>query len=415
MTHRWIDDEPVGRRGVLRGAAGTALAAGAVMTSAATAAATAAAAAPSAAGGGSPAAGGALDVVGMASFDATDDLRRYPFRRRAVGARDVQVDVQFSGVCHSDVHTGRGDWGPVRYPLVTGHEIAGVVSAVGASVTGFRVGDRVGVGTFVDSCRSCEQCRSGFEQYCLNTNVQTYANALPDYADPADYPGGYPQGGYSTAIVVDEDYVVAIPDEIALEEAGPLLCAALTVYTPLRYWGVRRGSRVGVVGIGGLGHLAVQLARALGAEVVAFTTSPDKVSDALRFGASQVVVGEDPALMAANARSLDFVIDTVPYAHALDPYVQLLRRGATLCRVGVGLGTQPNEFANMSLVLQQNAIAGANTGSIRELRELLAFAVEHGVRPQVEVVPAQQVGSLWPRVVDRHARYRYVLDMRTLR
>ncbi|NAZ85729.1 NAD(P)-dependent alcohol dehydrogenase [Kineococcus indalonis] len=351
----------------------------------------------------------------MASFDATDDLHRFRFQRRAAGARDVQIEIHYSGVCHSDIHTGRGDWGQVRYPLVTGHEIAGVVTAVGSSVTKFRVGDRVGVGTFVDSCRTCEQCANGFEQYCLNTNVQTYASALPAYADARDYPGGYPQGGYSTGIVVDEDYVVAVPDEISLEEAGPLMCAALTVYTPLRYWAITRGSRVGVVGVGGLGHLAIQLARALGAEVVAFTSSADKERDARRFGATQVVVGEDADLMARNARSLDFVLDTVPYAHALDPYVQLLKRGATLCRVGVGLGAAPNEFANMALVLQQNSIAGANTGSVRELRELLAFAVDHDVRPQVQVVPAQRVGALWPQVVDKHARYRYVLDMRTLR
>ena len=410
-----MSDEQVGRRGLLRGAAGTVLAAGTGVRGATYSAAAASPAASASTGAGAGTGTGALRAQGMASFDSSDNLRRFAFQRRAVGARDIQIDIHFSGVCHSDIHTGRGDWGPVRYPLVTGHEIAGVVTAVGSSVTRFRVGDRVGVGTFVDSCRTCGQCTAGFEQYCLNTNVQTYASALPDYADPQDYPGGYPQGGYSTGIVVDENYVVAVPDEIALEEAGPLMCAALTVYTPLRYWAITRGSRVGVIGIGGLGHLAIQLAHAMGAEVIAFTTSADKAQDARRFGAAEVIVAENANLMTHNARSLDFIIDTVPYVHALDPYVQLLKRGATLCRVGVGLGAQPNEFANMSLVLQQNSVAGANTGSMRELRELLAFAVEHDVRPQVQVVPAAQVGSLWPQVVDKHARYRYVLDMRTLR
>ena len=273
----------VGRRTLLQGVAGAVLAGGvlagtATRSEAATATAT-----------------GPLDVTGLASFSTTDVPRPYQFQRRAVGAHDVQIDIQYSGVCHSDIHTARADWGPQRYPLVTGHEAAGVVTAVGSAVTAHRVGDRVGVGTMVDSCGHCSECRAGFEQYCLTGNTQAYGTPTPAYANASDYPGGYTQGSYSTGVVVRDSFVIPVPAAISLQDAGPLLCAGITVYSPLRHWEVRRGSRVAVLGVGGLGHLAIQLARAMGAHVVAFTTTPGKARDARALGAHDVVVRQAPS------------------------------------------------------------------------------------------------------------------------
>ena len=392
----------VRRRTLLKGAAGAVLAGG-VVTGAATRS-EAATAAPT----------GPLQVTGLANFTTTDLPRPYRFQRRAVGVHDVRIDIRYSAVCHSDIHTAHGDWGQQRYPLVTGHEMAGVVTAVGSSVTQHKAGDRVGVGTMVDSCGRCDECRAGFENYCENVNTQAYGSPVPSYGDPADYPGGYTQGGYSTAIVVRDHFAIPIPEAISLQQAGPLMCAGITVWSPLQHWEVRPGSRVAVLGVGGLGHLGIQLANAMGAEVVAFTTTPGKARDARRFGARDVVVNQAPAKMTQYARHFDFILDTIPYQHPLGPYVPLLKRGATLCRVGVGEATTPNQYPQMSLVMNQTSLAGSNTGGIRETRDLLAFAAAHDVRPQVQVVPARQVRDAWPSVVAKRARYRYVLDMSDL-
>ncbi|MFF7756656.1 MULTISPECIES: alcohol dehydrogenase catalytic domain-containing protein [Streptomyces] len=394
----------VGRRDFIYGTAATAVAGGLLTAT------------PSRADAATPSGSlGPMNVVGMANFDTSGSFRPHRFQRRPVRADDVQVRIDFSGVCHSDIHTAHGDWGPQHYPLVTGHEMAGVVTAVGAEVSRFKVGDRVGVGTYVDSCRTCEECRAGREQYCINSALFTYGNPIPSYADAADYPGGYPKGGYSTGIVVRENYVYPIPKEIDLKHAGPIMCAGVTVWSALRNWDIARGSRVGILGVGGLGHLAIQLAHALGAEVTGFTTSAEKKSDIRRFGAADVVVNSDPDQMAKYTRHFDFILDTIPATVPLDPYLSLLKRGGTLCRVGIDKTTIANEFGAFSLTSAQNSLAGSNVGSVRETHEVLQFAARYGIRPQVQVVPARQVGTVWPKVVDKAARYRFVLDMSDLR
>jgi uncharacterized zinc-type alcohol dehydrogenase-like protein len=325
------------------------------------------------------------------------------FERRALGPKDVAIEIKYSGVCHSDIHMIRGDWGPVQYPQITGHEIAGTVVAVGSSVSKFAVGGRVGVGTMVNSCRTCAECHAGHENYCLNGNTQTYGSK--------DRDGTITQGGYSTFIVVDEDFVIRVPNAIDLADAGPLLCAGITVYSPLLRWGVSAGKQVAIIGMGGLGHLAVKLATALGAEVTVFTTSPDKVSDARRFGARDVVVNRDDADFSKYRHALDFALDTVPVKHDLNRFIPLLKRDATYCRVGVGKVADSNGVGQMGLVLYRNAIAGSNTGGIRETQDMIDFCARHKIRPEVTKIPMTGIDDAWKKVVAKQARYRYVIDV----
>src|SRR5436853_2208533 len=277
---------------------------------------------------------GPYPTEGMAGYSETGPLKLMKFQRRALGPKDVAIKIHYCGVCHSDIHTIHGDWGKVQYPQIVGHEIAGEVVAIGSSVSKFDAGSRVGVGTMVNSCRHCPECLRGAENYCENGNTQTYASK--------DRDGTITQGGYSKFIVVDEDFVLKIPASIDLAEAGPLLCAGITTYSPLRHWGVAPGKKVAIAGLGGLGHLAVQLAAAMGAEVTVITTFPDKVEDARRFGAKGVLINKDGADFSKYKRAFDFILDTVPYQHNLDRIIPLLKRDATLCRVGVGKLTTPN-------------------------------------------------------------------------
>ena len=263
---------------------------------------------------------GPYPTEGMAASSPTGPHELMKFQRRALGPKDVAIKIHYCGICHSDIHTIRGDWGKIQYPQIVGHELAGEVVAIGSSVSKFRVGARVGVGTMVNSCRICTECQAGHENYCLNGNTQTYGSKDKD--------GTITQGGYSTFIVVDEDFVINIPDSIDLAEAGPLLCAAITVYSPLRRWSVSPGKKVAIVGMGGLGHLAVKLAAALGAEVTVFTTSPDKIEDAKRFGSKEVVINEHGADFSQLKHAFDFALDTVPYKHDLNPFIPLLKRDA---------------------------------------------------------------------------------------
>jgi alcohol dehydrogenase (NADP+) len=348
---------------------------------------------------------GPFPTHGMAAYAANGPLKPMAFRRRALGPRDVAIQLHYCGVCHSDIHTIRGDWGPVQYPQIVGHELAGEVVAVGSSVSKFRVGARVGVGTMVNSCRHCVECAAGHENYCLNGNTQAYGSK--------DRDGSITQGGYSTSVVVDENFVLRIPDAIDLAAAGPLLCAGITVYSPLRRWGISPGQRIAIVGMGGLGHLAVKLAKVMGAEVTVFTTSPEKVEDAKRFGATNVVVNRDGADFSTFKHAFDFALDTVPYRHDLNRFVPLLKRDATYCRVGVGKLADSVDVGQMSLVLYRNAIAGSNTGGIRETQDMVDFCAVNGINPEIQKIPMTGIDEAWSKVIEKKARYRFVIDIRS--
>jgi uncharacterized zinc-type alcohol dehydrogenase-like protein len=348
---------------------------------------------------------GPYPTEGMAGYSATGPLQRFKFQRRALGPKDVAIRIDYCGVCHSDIHTIRGDWGKVQYPLVVGHELAGEVVAIGASVSKFEVGSRVGVGTMVDSCRRCAECAHGLENYCENGNTQTYGSK--------DRDGSITQGGYSKFIVVDEDFVLKVPASIDLAEAGPLLCAGITTYSPLRHWGVAPGKKVAIAGLGGLGHLAVQFATKMGTDVTVVTTSPEKEQDARRFGAKDVLINKDGADFSKHKRAFDFILDTIPYQHDLDRFLPLLKRDATICRVGVGKLTTPNEYGQMTTVLTRTSLAGSNTGSIRETQDMLEFCAAQKIKPQITKIPMSGINDAWSKVVAKEARYRFVMDMKT--
>ncbi|MFZ5655683.1 MAG: NAD(P)-dependent alcohol dehydrogenase [Pseudomonadota bacterium] len=323
--------------------------------------------------------------------------------RRAPGPRDVQIEIAYCGICHSDLHTVRSEWSGTRYPCVPGHEIVGQVSAVGAAVNGFRVGDTVGVGCMVDSCQHCAACADGLEQYCAKGFVGTYNGRTQD-------PPGHTLGGYSQRIVVDERFVLRInhPRE-QLAAVAPLLCAGITTWSPLRHWKVGPGSKVGIVGIGGLGHMGIKLARALGAHVVAFTTSEHKRQDALALGAAEVVVSRDAGAMAQHAGSFDFILDTVAASHVLDAFTVLLKRDGTLCLVGVPEDPHPSPNVG-ALIFGRRSIAGSLIGGIRETQEMLDFCAEHGIVSDIELIPAQAINEAYERMLRSDVKYRFVID-----
>lgn len=335
-------------------------------------------------------------------------LSPFAFDRRAVGPNDIAIDIHYCGVCHSDIHQAHGDWGPQPVPQVTGHEITGQVVAIGSSVSNFRVGDRVGVGCMVDSCGHCHECSAGFEQYCEEGPTMTYGSKVPASVEPT----GTTQGGYSTAVVVNKDFVIRVPDAVELAAAGPMMCAAITVYSPLRHWSVRKGSKVGIVGMGGLGHLAVKMATAMGAEVTVFTTSPDKVADAKRFGAKDVVVNYDAAKMKGLARNFDFILNTVPYRHDMDPLMATLKRDATLCLVGIGKMPEPNQLGIFTTIGKRNSFAGSMIGSIQETQEAVDFCNLHNIAPDIKLIRMADINQVWSDVVAKKARYRYVIDVK---
>jgi uncharacterized zinc-type alcohol dehydrogenase-like protein len=349
---------------------------------------------------------GPFPAEGMAAYSPNGPLQRMNFQRRTLEAKDVAIKLHFCGVCHSDIHTIHEDWGKVQFPQIVGHELAGEVVAVGASASKFKVGARVGVGCMVNSCRHCSECEAGHENYCLNGNVQTYASK--------DRDGSITQGGYSTFVVVDEDFVINVPDAITLEEAGPLMCAGITVYSPLRHWGVTTGMKVAIFGMGGLGHMAVKLSKVLGAEVTVFTTSPDKVEDAKRFGATTVVINKEGADYSAHNHTFDFALDTIPYKHNIKPFIPLLKRDATYCRVGVGKVADDIETGQMSLVMFRNAIAGSNTGGIRETQDMINFCALNNVRPEIIKIPMNGIDNAWEKVIAKKARYRYIIDVQSV-
>src|SRR2546428_3957192 len=346
---------------------------------------------------------GPYPTEGMAGYSETDRLQLLKFQRRALGPKDVAINIHYCGVCHSDIHTIHGDWGKIHYPQIVGHELAGEVVAIGTSVSKFDVGSRVGVGTMVASCRHCPECARGAENYCENGNTQTYGSK--------DHDGSITQGGYSKFIVVDEDFVLSVPNSIDLAEAGPLLCAGITTYSPLRHWSVAPGKKVAIAGLGGLGHLAVQFATKMGADVTVVTTSPDKQKDAHGFGAKDFLINRDGADFSKYKGAFDFILDTIPYQHDLNRFIPLLKRDATLCRVGVGKLTTPNEYGQMTTVLTRTALAGSNTGGIRETQDMLEFCAAQNIKPQITKISMGGINDAWSKVVAKQARYRFVMDM----
>jgi uncharacterized zinc-type alcohol dehydrogenase-like protein len=324
--------------------------------------------------------------------------------RRALGATDVAIDVKFCGICHSDIHQVDADWGRGLFPMVPGHEIAGVVTAVGSDVSRFAEGDRVGVGCFVDSCGECEWCETGEEQFCRKGVVATY-NGL-------GYDGEPTLGGYSTHIVVDERFVLRIPDGLELDVAAPLLCAGITMYNPLKRWGAGPGRQVAIVGMGGLGHVGVQLAAALGAEVTVLSQTLSKEADGRRFGASEYYATSDPQTFKELRNRFDLIVNTVSANLPLDAYLSLLRpRGAM---VSVGLPTEPDQVHAGSLIGRDRVYAGSNVGGLPLHQEMLDFCAEHDVAPAIEVIGADGVNDAYPRVVKSDVRYRFVIDVGTL-
>lgn len=349
-----------------------------------------------------------MKTYAYAARSATTPLTPFSFERRSPGAQDVAIDILYCGVCHSDLHTARGEWPGTIYPCVPGHEIVGRVTAVGAGVTRVKVGDLVGVGCMVDSCRSCPSCGEGLEQYCEHGFTATYNGPV--------YGGGEnTYGGYSTAIVVTEHFVLRIAHaEKDLAGVAPLLCAGITTWSPLRHWKVGPGSKVGVVGIGGLGHMGIKLAHALGAHVVAFTTSPSKRDDARALGADEVVVSKNADEMAAHAGSFDFILNTVAAPHDLDAFVTLLKRDGTLTLVGVPAEPHPSPSVG-NLIFGRRRIAGSLIGGIAETQEMLDFCAEKGITADVELIPMQAIEDAYGRMLKSDVKYRFVIDMQTLK
>ncbi|AXA94041.1 NAD(P)-dependent alcohol dehydrogenase [Massilia sp. YMA4] len=347
-----------------------------------------------------------MTVKAYGAHAADQPLQSLDIARRAPGAHDVQIDIAFCGVCHSDLHTVRSEWAGILYPCVPGHEIVGRVSAVGAHVAGFAIGDLVGVGCMVDSCRHCADCADGLENYC-DGMVGTYNGAT------ADAPG-HTLGGYSERIVVDERYVLRVRHpEQQLAAVAPLLCAGITTWSPLRHWGAGPGKTVGVVGIGGLGHMGIKLARALGAHVVAFTTSESKRQAAEALGAHEVIVSRDADAMAAQAQKLDLIVNTVAAPHDLDAFLNLLKRDGTMVLVGAPATPHPSPQV-FNLITKRRAIAGSMIGGIAETQEMLDFCAEHGIVADIEMIRADEINAAYERMLQGDVKYRFVIDNATL-
>jgi uncharacterized zinc-type alcohol dehydrogenase-like protein len=346
-----------------------------------------------------------LPTQGYAALTAKAPLQPFSFERREVGPHDVLLTITHCGICHSDIHQARDEWGGALFPMVPGHEIIGTVGQVGSSVRRFRVGETAGVGCFVDSCRTCGACREGLEQYCETGMVLTY--------NGRDKTGRITQGGYSSQIVVDEHYVLHIPPALSPAGAAPLLCAGITTYSPLRHWGVGRYHKLAVVGLGGLGHVAVKIARAFGTEVTVLSTSEGKRKDAERLGASDFAMTSDPHTFGKLQRRFDYILDTVSAPHDYNAYVNLLKTDGTM--ILVGAPDRPTPLEPFPLILRRRRIAGSLIGGIRETQAMLDFCAEHRIESDIEVIPIQDVNEAYERVLRGDVRFRFVIDLASLK
>jgi len=349
-------------------------------------------------------------ATGYAAQKATTPLTTFHFDRREVRPHDVQIEILYCGVCHSDLHTARSEWKGTIYPCVPGHEIVGRVLNIGKEVKDFRVGEIVAVGCLVDSCQSCSSCQEDLEQYCEQGATLTY-NSRDRQDESVTY------GGYSTQIVVDQKFVLHVPKEFKEKDyaaVAPLLCAGITTYSPLKHWKIGKGSKVGVVGLGGLGHMAIKIAHAMGAHVVLFTTSPGKAEDAKRLGADETVVSKDATAMEKHAHSLDFIINTVAASHNLDPFMALLKRDGTMCLVGVPEFPHPTPDISQ-LIFQRRTIGGSLIGGLKETQEMLDFCAQHGITADIELIPIQKINEAYERMLKSDVKYRFVIDNSSLK
>ncbi len=346
-----------------------------------------------------------LQTAAYAAQSETAPLAPWSLSRREPGAEDVLIEILYCGVCHTDIHFSRNEWGNAQYPMVPGHEIVGRVVRVGANVERWKVGDAVGIGCFVDSCRQCGPCRAGEEQYCEAGSTFTY-NA------PDKHMGGMTFGGYSTQITVDQHYLVRIPEGLPLDAAAPLLCAGITTFSPLRHWGVKEGTRVGVVGLGGLGHMAVKFARSMGAHVTVLSHSPGKEADAKRLGADAFVATHDPEVFERHAGQVDFILDTVSAPHDLNAYLGLLALDGNLVLVGL---PDPTPVSAFPLILQRRSMSGSLIGGIRETQEMLDYCATKGITCDIEVIPMDKINEAYERMMRSDVRYRFVIDMASLK
>jgi alcohol dehydrogenase (NADP+) len=346
------------------------------------------------------------NVKAYAAQAADSPIAPFSVDRRDPGPHDVQIDILYCGVCHSDLHQARNDWGNAMYPMVPGHEIVGRVVAVGEHVKKLKVGDYAGVGCMVDSCRHCDPCEAGLEQYCLEGCTLTY-NGKERGSEQLTF------GGYSEQVVVEQRFVVKVPETLDLKAVAPLLCAGITTYSPLRHWKVGKGQKVGVIGLGGLGHMGVKFAKALGAHVVMITTSPEKGKDALRLGADEVLVSRDSDAMAKAAGSFNFLLNTIPVGHDMNPYMALLKLDGTMVMVGALTPLEP--LVGVNLIMGRRSVAGSGIGGMPETQEMIDFCAEHGIVSDVEMIKIQDVNTAYERLLKNDVRYRFVIDMASLK
>ena len=347
-----------------------------------------------------------IPVKAYAAYDAATPLKPFDFERKEVGPKQVQIEILFSGVCHSDIHTAKGDWGPAIYPLVPGHEIVGRIVAVGSEVSKFSVGELAGVGCFVDSCRKCENCKEGVEQYCEEGMTGTY-NSYERGTNIPTY------GGYATSIIVDENYTLHVSDKLPLSGVAPLLCAGITTYSPLRHLNVGKGHKIGVLGLGGLGHMAVKFAVAFGAEVTMLSSSPSKEADAKKLGAHHFALTSDKDKMESLMNSFDFIFNTVSAPHDYNFYLNLLRTNGTM--IVVGIPTKPAEIPAMTLVWKRRSIMGSLIGGIAETQEMLDFCAENNIVSEVEIIDMNYINEAYERMNKSDVKYRFVIDMASMK
>jgi len=344
-----------------------------------------------------------MQTKSFAVTSSTNPLEYYEFNRREPTPDDAEIEIHFCGVCHSDIHTARGDWGEVDYPCVPGHEIVGIVTRIGSNVTGFKVGDRVAVGCMVNSCGECEACKRGFENSCFNETIWTYSSK-----DPID--GTATKGGYSTLIVVPQHFVLNLPDSLDMAQAAPLLCAGITTYSPLMRWKAGPGVKVGIIGLGGLGHMGVKYAKAMGAEVWVITSSQEKVETAKSYGATGVIVSNSEADMESAKHKFDFLLDTIPTAHELEKYMQLLNIHGVLCLVGP-IEPIPG-FHSINVIGGQKSIAGSGIGGIKETQEMLEYSAKNNILPDIELIVMQDINKAWDALKNKQIAKRFVIDMK---